>query len=404
MELASDSLRPVRGACERSRIAFAQLGAAEVTQTSARVNGERVAHEAAVDDAAQILRNARRPLIGGLAIDIDGMRAALALARRVGAVMDHAVSSAKYRNLHVLQEAGWISTTLAEVKNRADLLMLVGDGWHTRFPRFVERVIAPDPQLFAQPLARRIVLVDRQAGAVAHTLPQRFQRLQLDATIAQVPELFAILSALASGAPVDATRLPGIAATQLEQCIAWLRGSQYGTVVWAAPDLDVAHAELALQMLARLIRTLNREGRFAALPLAGSNGDLTANAVHTWQSGVAFPANYANGRIDFDPHRYHAANVLARGEPDCLVWISSLSAELTPPEFDGPAIVLGRADMQPPRSARVFIPVATPGVDAPGALIRTDKVVSLYLQQLRTSALPSVADTLRAIERRMQPA
>jgi len=84
------------------------------------------------------------------------------------------------------------------------------------------------------------------------------------------------------------------------------------------------------------------------------------------------------------------------------VWISSLSAELTPPAFAGPLIVLGRADMQMATPPHVYIPVATPGVDAPGAMMRTDKVVSLYLHRLRESALRPVAEVLGALIERLQ--
>ncbi len=122
--------------------------------------------------------------------------------------------------------------------------------------------------------------------------------------------------------------------------------------------------------------------------------------MHTWQSGVPYPASHANGRVDFDPHRYAAPNVLARGEADCLLWISSLSDD-APPAFDGPAVVLGRADMQLAREPDVFLPVATPGIDADGHLLRTDKVVSLYLRRLRTSALPSVAQVVEALLQRL---
>jgi formylmethanofuran dehydrogenase subunit B len=342
-------------------------------------------------------------LLTGLATDIDGMRALLALARRIGAVMDHAVSAMKYRNLHVLQEAGWITTTLSEVKNRADLLVLIGDGWHKRFPRFVERVIEPDTALFDTSLERRVILLDERAAAAADALPARCERLAIRAPLARLPQLLGMLNALAARRPVDAARLTGLDTAVLERCVEWLRAAHYGTVVWAAPDLELAHAELALQTLSRLLRTLNREGRFAALPLAGSNGDLSVNAVHTWQSGVAFPASHANRRIDFDPHRYAAPAVLARNEADCMIWVSSLSAELTPPAFAGPSIVLGRADMQLAIEPRVFMPVATPGVDTSGSLLRTDKVVSLYLQRLRNSTLLSVAQVITAVLEKLGP-
>ena len=67
---------------------------------------------------------------------------------------------------------------------------------------------------------------------------------------------------------------------------------------------------------------------------------------------------------------------------------------LVEPGLEQPAIVLGRADMQLSTEPQVFVPVATPGVDAPGSLLRTDKVVSLRLRRLRESTLPSVAQAL----------
>lgn len=180
-----------------------------------------------------------------------------------------------------------------------------------------------------------------------------------------------------------------------------MRAARYGVAVWAAADLEFAHAELALQALSRLLRSLNAQQRFAGLPLAGSNGDLTANAVHTWQCGASFPASHANGQVDFDPHRYAARRVLARGEADCLLWISSLSDDAPAPEFAGPIIVLGRADLHCQPEPDVFVPVATAGIDADGHLLRTDKVVSLYLRRLRSSTLPSVAQAVEGIIQRL---
>ncbi len=49
----------------------------------------------------------------------------------------------------------------------------------------------------------------------------------------------------------------------------------------------------------------------------------------------------------------------------------------------------------------VFIPVATPGIDADGHLLRTDKVVSLHLRRLRASALPSVAQVAGELLQRL---
>jgi formylmethanofuran dehydrogenase subunit B len=57
--------------------------------------------------------------------------------------------------------------------------------------------------------------------------------------------------------------------------------------------------------------------------------------------------------------------------------------------------------MQLEREPAVFVPVATPGIDAAGHLLRTDKVVSLRLPQLRLSPLLSTARTLDALRQRL---
>lgn len=401
VEADGATLMPRDRACERSRAAFATLGRAAATAVSPRMRGETVSAEAALDGAAAVLARARRPFIGGLGTDVAGMRATLALARRLGAVVDHAGGVAEYRNLHVLQEAGWITATFAEAKNRADLVMLIGAGWHDRFPRFVERLVAPTGSLFADRLTRRIILLDAAAAGAADALPPDVERLALAAPMDSLPAILTMLSALADERPAEPARLSGVAPEKILQAVAWMRAARYGVVAWAAVDLDLAHAELSLQALSRLICTLNRSTRFAALPLAGSDGDLTANAVQTWQGGLPYPASYANRVIDFDPQRYGTSNVLGRGEADCLVWIASLVRERLPPATNAPVIVLGRADVELAREPTVFLPVATPGIDAPGHLLRSDRVVSLQLPQLRQSALPSVARTVDALLARL---
>jgi formylmethanofuran dehydrogenase subunit B len=399
VEASGDQLEPRAGACERSRAAFATLGRADAAVAQARIAGTSTTPSAALDAAARLLAGARRPFIGGLGTDVAGMRATLRLARRLGAVVDHAGSEPKYRNLHVLREAGWITTTFAEVKNRADLVVLIGDGWQRRFPRFVERMVAPTATLFTDRLARRALLVGSTAVAAADALPRDVQTLALDMPLAALPRLFALLTALVDDRPVRAERLTSVPPDVVGRTLEWLRAAQYGVVVWAAADLEFAHAELSLQALSLLLASLNRTARFAALPLAGTDGDLTANAVHTWQSGMAYPASYANGTLDADPHRY--ATHAISSEVDCVLWISSLLADRLPPARDVPTIVLGRADMNLRREPAVYLPVATPGIDATGDLLRSDKVVSLHLPRLRASALQSVAQAVEGLLARL---
>src|SRR4029077_4218061 len=72
--------------CERSRAGFARQSAPG--QDTPRVSGSAVTLQQAVGAAARILRDAVQPVIGGLATDVAGMRSAVELADRCGAVLD----------------------------------------------------------------------------------------------------------------------------------------------------------------------------------------------------------------------------------------------------------------------------------------------------------------------------
>jgi Formylmethanofuran dehydrogenase subunit B len=74
----------------------------------------------AIAQAARILRQSRLPVFGGLATDVEGQRGALALADRLGGVVDHRGSRGLFSDLTALRDIGTMTTTLSEVRNRAD--------------------------------------------------------------------------------------------------------------------------------------------------------------------------------------------------------------------------------------------------------------------------------------------
>ncbi len=93
--------------------------------------------------AAELLRASSLPLFGGLGTDVAGMREVLALAERTGGIVDHAGSRGLLANVRAMQDGGTVTATLAEVRNRADLVLLVGTDTKAIAPRLVERCLAP---------------------------------------------------------------------------------------------------------------------------------------------------------------------------------------------------------------------------------------------------------------------
>jgi formylmethanofuran dehydrogenase subunit B len=365
-----------------------------VGTASPRVAGRAATLPEAAAAAARILRDARQPLIAGLGTDVAGARAATRLVDRCGAILDHMNSTAGLRNLLVLQDGGWVTTTLSEIRNRCDLLIAVGGDIVSRFPRFFERTIANQETLFAADRRAEVVFLGR-APARLPALPGPVGTFPCDP--ARLAEGFGLLRAMLAGRSLQAMEAAGAPIAAWQQLADRMQLAGYGVVAWAAADFDYPHAELTIQALCELIKDLNRTGRFSGLPLAGSDGDLTVDSVQLWQTGFAARTSFGAGHPEHDPYRYSTARALRQGA-DALVWISSFSETRGPPGTAIPTVVLARAGGTFEREPEVFIPVGTPGVDHAGTLFRADRVVALPLRQLRSTALPSVADVLEAIE------
>lgn len=376
-------------------------------QGQALVAGEPVELAVAIRAAAEILKDARRPLIGGLACDVTGHRAALALAEQLGGVVDHMNGVAQFRNWQVFQDGGWITTTLSEVRNRADLVVLAGVDvarFVTCFPRFFERCLPPQsqhPSQFGDLPRRYIVLGDvpsMTSGCLADaafTIPMPNRRLG---------DFFLALRARLAGRRLDDAAIDGVGPAQVDALLQALRAARYGVLVWNAAELDFPNADLTIQVMVDLVKDLNQSTRWSGLPLGGSDGDTSASQVCTWQTGYPLRMAFEAGGPRYEPKIFATDSLLAAEEVEALVWISAFDPARTPPKANCPTIVLGRADMVFAQPPEVFIPVAVPGVQHAGFLHRMDAAVALPLHAPAPAALLSVAQALAAMQQEISHA
>ena len=126
-----------------------QWGAQEME--CAWIAGEPAALDAAVAEAAQLLASSRHPLIAGLGTDVAGARAAVALAERIGAAIDHMHADELLRNLDVMRSSGVLRTTPSEAHVRADTLLLVGPGLGETWPRIAATIVRGNAAEFSMP-------------------------------------------------------------------------------------------------------------------------------------------------------------------------------------------------------------------------------------------------------------
>lgn len=389
VEVHGDKLAARKNACARAELAFERPRPA----SAAFVDGERANHTAAIGAATKILKAAQAPLLSGLGTDVDGVRAAVALAERSRAILDHANTAGLDSGLRVLQSRGWYTTTLAEVRNRADLIVLVGADVVTHYANFMRRIVEPKQVLHKDRREhRRVVHIGPPASAPATTTSCAVESLRTNA--ADLAATMSQLRAAVGGhALTRGTRTRRIAA--LAEAI---NQAEYPVFVWAPGQLQRSDADVVIAITTRLIDDLNQHQRAAGLILGGDNGGISAVNVCSWLTGFALHISFAGKSIEYDPVRYRTERLLRDRAVDTLVWIDAFG-DAPLPELDDTikSIVIGDPASAANTRANVFIPVGAPGLDHPGRLVRTDSVVTLHVDQLRPRGFRSTAEVLQEL-------
>lgn len=370
-----------------------------IADLAARVNGKETPLDEAAKHIAKLLRASKQSVIGGMATDLNGARSAMALADKSRATIDNMDSAASLRNTLVLQDTGWMLTTLTEVRNRVDLLLVVGSDIEAEYPRFFERMVWNKASMFDQEIeSRQVTYLGSAPSGDASTSPKGKKAQVLVADAADLPEVMSVLRALVNNKTIQAEWVGGIAVSDLAVLADQLKQAKYSVVTWAAGDLDFEHAETTVQTICEMVKELNKNTRSSCLPLGGKEGGITANQVSVWQSGFPMRTQFNQGYPDYDPYLCDTNRMLENNEVDVLLWIASFNIDRTPPKSNAATVVLGRSGMTFEQEPEVFIPVGTPGIDHIGRAFRTDGVVATPLRKLRNSGLPSVFSVLTAVE------
>ncbi len=394
------------------------------------VRGAEVSFEEAVQAAAGLVRAAKLPLYGGMASDVSGARAVMAIADKTCGVVDHALSEGQYRNFRVVQTSGWIMSTLTEVRNRADLLVIVGTDVHKLHGRFFDRIVTNQHTMFEGLAGKRtIVFIGEGLDTSAATGPRIDEVITLPVAKDRIPEVLGAISALLRGHPIPPPEAPaasgakrsgilssllsggkssspaaaaheiaGVAFSAIAAVAEKCKQAKYGVMVWAPPALSMPQADLTVHMMTEIVRELNIHTRFAGLSLGGNEGAPSAASTCTWQTGFPLRVSFANGAPEYDSYRFNISRMLTDGEGDMLLWVASIGTDIGLPQTTAPTILLGTPGVRTAQPATVYIPVGTPGIDHTGQMVRCDNVVSLPMQNLGRSQLPSAAKVLTAIQ------
>ncbi|MBS9478862.1 formylmethanofuran dehydrogenase [Ancylobacter radicis] len=370
--------------CPEAARLFRRLDTADAV---ARVAGEVTSQADAASEAHRLLTAATSPVIAGMGTDMTGAGALVDLAIRFGGVLDHHASMGLFRNYAAVQRTGWLASTLAEVRNHCDLLLVVGEDPTANWGRLFEKFYPATP-LFATG-ERRVVFLGGTPG-------EKARRQLAGITLSELPgapvEVLEALALLVSGRTPPQATIGGLPLAEVAALAEALRGSKYAVVTWNAAALD--DGDLVAERATALVDALNVTTRAGVFPLGGTDNLMGVNQLMLWRLGYPLRTLVSGQGSAHDGTLY--ATEAALKDADVMVWVSAFRPE-PPPSFTGKVIALAHPDTVFETEPDVVIPVGTPGIDHAGTVFRMDSIVSMPLGALRVATLPSVAEAVRRI-------
>lgn len=384
----------VQNQCDRASRGFHSATPTPSWHLSPLQQGKSVEPTVATRSVAQLLQQAGRTLFAGLATDVGGLRALLDVANRCGGIVDHLHSDALQVNLELLQQTGWIGTTLSEIRFRADVIVLVGDHLLDRFPRLLQRLQGSEATVGKTAKFFHLGSDDIDFRS------QALLRSEVNAISVRKNQWFSLLQCMRVSLARDKSYLLEEFPANLLRLFEALRESSYSAWIWSAADFTSDNEELVLDSINQLVKQLNAKQRSGILPLAGSQGDTTAMQVCTWKTGFPLRQYLHRGVSQYDSRRYRGLDVMSQADCRCLFYVSTFEPVEPPNEFwqfQGPKIILGHPALKAATKVDYFLPAGIPGIDHDGHLFRGDGVSVLHAPALRSPMAPSAAHWLQEI-------
>ncbi|MFY8200631.1 MAG: hypothetical protein ACOVLE_08175 [Pirellula staleyi] len=244
----------------------------------------------------ELLGIAKRVLITGRIASVQTARAAVALAMKLNGTIDCAEAGHIFKNVQAIQRAGINSVSLAEARDHADLLIVIGDdSLFDACPRIPHA-------LHGQNMSRKTVLLlggftDKSMKAWQAA---GFQPWSISCKLESVPT--ALLQWSNAMAQSSQDRMTSELFTALEN-------AKYTAVLWSAASLFVEQADLWVERLLEWIASQNKTKRCAALPWTSLDG--TFQQVCTWLTGFPGRIRFQDGIPSFDTYAHSYENWLA---------------------------------------------------------------------------------------------
>ena len=365
VQVKSDRIVGVSPACP---VAQAWFGDGSVPDAVTRA-GAPVSLSQAIAGVASALGGARGRVLVYIGPDLSAQaqRTAVAIADVLHARIDTATSRPAAAGLLAAQRRGRATATLAEIRNRADVVLFWAVDPQARYPRFIPRFL--DAKGTHVPTGRQ----GRRMISVSVGADRGPSGGELEIVLSPADEIAALSVMRATILGNTLGELPA-ALQRAAKAATLLKEARYAVIVHEAEPGGEPPNPLRAEGLIALTQALNGPTRAALSSLRSGGNRSGVESVLTWQTGYPMSVDFSQGFPRYAPGKRpldapgDVAAVLVAGSA------AEFSSETAATFGKVPTIVIGPRASQAPFPTQIAIDTGVAGIHEGGTGYRMDEM------------------------------
>jgi len=354
------------------------------------IKGKETDYKSASDYCKKLISNSRETLMLNASSDVNISREILSSASKINGIVDHINSNIFLKNIAIYQRRGYMATTLTEIKNKSDTIILFSDNILRSYPRLMEMVLAPKNSFSINPKNKKIFVIGDKKSNVRGCSHKDSRITFINYDNKNIPLL---LESLVS--KTNKTKLSNQIFNKLLKSIS---KAKYLSILWSTSELiKYNKCEQIIYKISEYIVLINETSRAACLSISGNDGDASSMQTSAWISGFPTRVKFTGNYFEYDKDAYNSKELIESNSVDLVIYINSISSKKLILNKKHKNIIIGQPTTKYNINPDVFIPCGVPGIDYKGHIFRMDNVVSLPLSAVKVSKFQSAQQILRDI-------
>ena len=374
----------VVGACLKGKERFDQVTAKNrILSPMTRKNGKLVksSWDDAINKTVEIIRKSPNPLLYGFSTSsCEAQFKGIQLARLINGFIDSNSTICQGKVLNISKKTGITLTTITEIINKADLLILWGANAAESIPRLLNKVLFSRGKFrMTGREIKTLIALDPMKTASFGVMGVRDIALNIEPE-KDIELIKALKEECCNEKPIPENGVAGIDADDLKRLLLHLTGTEYGVIFIGQGILKSQSGFNVIQALLELVQMINekqQKGRISVIMIGGHYNMTGFEHVALSNYGKNNSLQFVNNQLvettdniilkvdneDFD------SSLIVGTDP-----ISHLPLQLSKKLAAKPLILIDNKKSATSQIADVILPSAITGIESKGLAYRLDHV------------------------------